>query len=123
MKPISGTRGLPTNATIAGTPDATKAASNELQLKGPDGKFIISLRAGNHLKYDMAIHGKYVATEPAPGVTVDGKDFGGNTMFSRAPKSGKIKGEYPIVGGAQHGGQSLQCQPDAASSRTTKWQL
>jgi hypothetical protein len=58
---------------LIGWVDAGLATDRRLTLKSPDGKTVVTVQAGGHLRYDIAFHGTQVVLNSALGIVVDGK--------------------------------------------------
>lgn len=108
---------------VAGMVGTSRAAGNDLKFKSPDGNIVVTVHAGDHLKYDIAFHRKQVATESALGIIVDGKDLGQNTKFTGAPETSTINKHYPVMG--VHSTATDHCLASVipVSSENMKWEL
>src|ERR1035437_1409073 len=77
---------------------AASANSNQIVLKSPDGKIIVTVQAGSQLSYDVSFHDRPVVNTSALGIVIDRVDLGKNTVFSGKPDLGEINEQYPVMG-------------------------
>jgi alpha-glucosidase len=108
---------------LIGWVDAGLATDRRLTLKSPDGKTVVTVQAGGHLRYDIAFHGTQVVLNSALGIVVDGKDLGAGTVFAGKPATREINEQYPVMG--VHATAINHCFATVipVTSGTNQWQL
>jgi alpha-glucosidase len=108
---------------LGGWVDAGLATDRRLTLKSPDGKTLVTVQAGGHLRYDIAFHGTQVVLNSALGIVVDGKDLGAGTVFAGKPATREINEQYPVMG--VHATAINHCFATVipVTSGTNQWQL
>ncbi len=74
------------------------AQAAESKVKSPDGKVVATFADGERLTYAVQFRGQTTVENSALGVTVDDKDLGQNTAFSRKPEFSTVKETYPTRG-------------------------
>jgi alpha-glucosidase len=108
---------------FTGIADIGLAAGNELKLESPDGKIIVTLHDGDHLKYNILFHDKLVVTDSTLGIIVDGRDLGEDVTFGGAPETRTINEKYPVMGVHRTATNHCNSSVIPISSGNTKWRL
>jgi alpha-glucosidase len=82
----------------SGLVTSTVAAGNCLTLKSPDGKITAAIQGGAHLHYMVLFHGKPAVEDSPIGIIINGKDLGGDALFTGRPRTAEINESYPVTG-------------------------